>query len=256
MDQLEAKFSRLGVDNAPGQEITQAEERLQLIGEKIPGKPVDFSHGDVDAFEPTPGSLDTFIRGVYSGGVQAYTEYKGRGDIREALAERLSAFTDTPISADTQLIITPGTQGALFLAMGSLVGRGDKVAIVEPDYFANRKLTQFFDGEMIPVELNYLESDERAGLDLTRLEAAFKDGVKVFLFSNPNNPTGVVYSPDEVQSIGILAQKYGVSLIVDQLNSRQIFDGRVYTHLCAQEALPETLITIIGPSKTESGAVE
>jgi aspartate/methionine/tyrosine aminotransferase len=252
MDQLEAKFSRLGVDNAPGQEITQAEEELQLIGEKIPGKPVDFSHGDVDAFEPTPGSLDTFIRGVYSGGEQAYTEYKGRGDIREALAERLSEFTDTPISADTQLIITPGTQGALFLAMGSLVGRGDKVAIVEPDYFANRKLTQFFDGEMIPVELNYLESDKRAGLDLNRLEDAFKDGVKVFLFSNPNNPTGVVYSPEEIQSIAFLAQKYGVSLIVDQLNSRQIFDGRVYTHLCAQEALPETLITIIGPSKTES----
>jgi len=42
MDQLEAKFSRLGVDNAPGQEVTQAEEELQLVGEKIPGKPVDF----------------------------------------------------------------------------------------------------------------------------------------------------------------------------------------------------------------------
>ncbi|HPI18544.1 MAG: pyridoxal phosphate-dependent aminotransferase [Thermotogaceae bacterium] len=252
MDQLEAKFSRLGVDNAPGQEVTQAEEELQLVGEKIPGKPVDFSHGDVDAFEPTPESLDAFIRGVYSGGEQAYTEYKGRTDIREALAEKLSAFTDTQISADTQLIITPGTQGALFLVMGSLVGRGDKVAIVEPDYFANRKLTQFFDGEMIPVELNYLESDKRAGLDLNRLEDAFKDGVKVFLFSNPNNPTGVVYSPDEVRSIAFLAQKYGVSLIVDQLNSRQIFDGRAYTHLCAQEIRPETLITIIGPSKTES----
>ena len=65
MDQLEAKFSRLGVDNAPGQEVTQAEEELQLVGEKIPGKPVDFSHGDVDAFEPTPESLDAFIRGVY-----------------------------------------------------------------------------------------------------------------------------------------------------------------------------------------------
>ena len=105
---------------------------------------------------------------------------------------------------------------------------------------------------MITGELKYLESDKLAGLDLNRLEDAFKDGVKVFLFSNPNNPTGVVYSPDEVRSIAFLAQKYGVSLIVDQLNSRQIFDGRAYTHLCAQEIRPETLITIIGPSKTES----
>jgi aspartate/methionine/tyrosine aminotransferase len=252
MDQLIEKFSMLGVDNAPGQETLQDGEGLRLIGEKIPGRPVDFSHGDVNAFEPIPGSLDAFVEGVHLGGEQAYTEYKGRGNIREWLSEKLSAFTNTTISPDTQLIITPGTQGALFLAMGSLIGRGDKVAIVEPDYFANRKLVQFFDGEIIPVVLDFLESDKRACLNLAELEDAFKTGVKVFLFSNPNNPTGVIYSYDEIRSIAFLAKKYDVSVIADQLYARQIFDGRVYTHLCAQDTKPVNLITIIGPSKTES----
>src|SRR6056297_596144 len=114
MDNLTDKFSKLGVDNAPGQENNQAEEKLHLIGEKIPGKAVDFSHGDVNAFEPIPGTLDEFVKGVKLGAEQAYTEYKGKKSIRESLVEKLSEFTNTPISASTQLIITPGTQGALF----------------------------------------------------------------------------------------------------------------------------------------------
>ena len=79
--------------------------------------------------------------------------------------------------------------------------RGDKVAIVQPDYFANRKLVEFFEAEMVPVLLNYQEAGEdRAGLDLDQLENAFKAGAKVFLFSNPNNPAGVVYSADEIRT--------------------------------------------------------
>ena len=64
MDLLNDKFSKLGVDNAPGQEVRQVAEEIQFSGEPIPGNPVDFSHGDVNAFEPIPGTLDEFIRGV------------------------------------------------------------------------------------------------------------------------------------------------------------------------------------------------
>ena len=252
MDSLNEKFLKLGVDNAPGQETKQITDELDHTGEKYTGKTVDFSHGDVNAFEPIPGTLSDFIKGVNIGGEQAYTEYKGRILIRENVSEKLSLFTGAAISADTQLIITPGTQGALFLAMGSLIGRGDKVAIVEPDYFANRKIVQFLEGAMISITLDYLKSDDKAGLDLAQLENAFKNGVKVFVFSNPNNPTGVIYRPEEIHSIAQLAREYGVAVIVDQLYSRQIFDGRRYTHLCAEYIRPENLITIVGPSKTES----
>ena len=252
MDLLNEKFSKLGVDNAPGQEIRQVVNEIAFIGDKIPGKFVDFSHGDVNAFVPIPGTLEEFISGVNLGGEQAYTEYRGKDIIRKDVAEKLSKFTGTSISADNQLIITPGTQGALFLAMGSMIGRGDKVAIVAPDYFANRKIAEFFDAEIITLTLDYFGSDRSAGLDLNQLEDVFKLGVKVFLFSNPNNPTGVIYSQDEIKSIASLAKKYGISVIADQLYSRQIFDNRIYTHLCAQDAQLDNLITIIGPSKTES----
>ena len=254
MDQLSAKFAKLGVDSAPGQEGLQKEQPLPLEGEPIPGTPVDFSHGDVDAHKPIPGSLEQVIEGyVAGGGHQAYTEYRGKGTIRAYLARKLEQFSGAPVDPDSQIILTPGTQGALFLAMGSLIGRGDKVAIIEPDYFANRKLVEFFDGELVPVPIRWTQTETYSGLDLQALEEAFRQGVKLFLYSNPNNPTGVIYSPEEVAAIGRLAKQYDVAVIADELYSRQLFDPALpYTHLRALPEVPRQLITIIGPSKTES----
>lgn len=251
---IHSKFSRLGTDNAPGQEVRQQTDDVQALlrGGVIEGRPVDFSHGDVDAFTPTPGSFEAFSAGVSLGGRQAYTEYRGDLDIREALAERLAAFTGAPVDGADGMIITPGTQGALFLAVASTVSRGDKVAIVQPDYFANRKLVEFFEGEILPARMDYQAVEGRAGLDLGQLEDAFKAGAKVLLFSNPNNPAGVVYSRTEIEAIAALALRYGANVIVDQLYSRLLFSGVPYTHLRAQQVDGDNIVTIMGPSKTES----
>lgn len=248
---IEEKFSKLGVDNAPGQEERRKSEQLDLRGEKLDGTAVDFSHGDVDAFPPIPGSAEVFLNGYQIGGRQAYTPYRGGTETLAELAQKLTEYSGMAINPDKNLIVTPGTQGALFLAMGALINNGDKVAIVEPDYFANRKLVQFFGGELVPVEMHYFAQNDKAGLDLQQLEEAFRKGVKLFLFSNPNNPTGVIYSHEEIKGIAALAEKYGAFVIADELYSRQIFDHRQYTHY-GSAGNPENLITIIGPSKTES----
>ena len=250
---IDEKFARLGVDNAPGQEVRQSDAGAALIGAPIPGVRVDFSHGDVNAFPPIPGSIEAFDAGYAVGAAQAYTEYRGKLDLREDLAAKLEAFTGAPVAADRELIVTPGNPGVLFLAMGVNIARGDRVAIVEPDYFANRKLVTFFDGELMPIPMDYFGAKTGSGLDMDALEAAFRGGAKLFLFSNPNNPTGAVYTEDELRTIGTLASRYGVKVICDELYSRQIFDGRPFSHLRAMGLMdPDDLITIMGPSKTES----
>lgn len=246
------KFALLGIDNAPGQESLQKSRRLDLRGPELPGAFVDFSHGDVDAHVPTPGSFETFARGFFEGGAQAYTPYRGRRSVLEHVAEKLSAFTGVNIDAASELILTPGTQGALFLAVGANVMPGDKVAFVEPDYFANRKMVQFFGGQMCPVPMHFEGVTGKSGIDLEELERAFQSGARLFLFSNPNNPTGCVYSAEEIRRIAALAAQYGVTLIVDELYSRQIYPGVTYTHLAASANAPRNVITINGPSKTES----
>jgi aspartate/methionine/tyrosine aminotransferase len=256
MSSIEQKFAKLGTDHAPGQEVRQVEDGADasLRGDPLPGVPVDFSHGDVNetAFGPTPGALEEFVEGVHRGGPQAYTEYRGGAELRERLAEKLATFTGRPVSSQRELIITPGTQGALFLAIGATVTAGDRVTIVRPDYFANRKLVEFLGAEIAPVQLAYLDHTDRAGLDLNQLEDIFKSGVRTFLFSNPNNPVGVIYSPTEIGAIGQLAGKYGVTVIVDELYSRLLYAGHTYTHLRAAAADSDRVVTIMGPSKTES----
>ncbi len=251
---LDEKFRALTTDNAPGQEGRQEIGDINTVmrGDKYDGIPVDFSHGDVDAFPPTPGSAEAWKDGFESGGQQAYTEYRGSSQIREGLADRLGKFTGQPISAGSELIITPGTQGALFLALGATVTSGTKVAVVQPDYFANRKLVKFFGGEIVPITLHYQGTPSENGPDLNQIEAAFKNGTKVFVFSTPNNPTGLVYSADSISAISALAAAHRVTLIVDQLYARLLYSGEVYTHLRALDTQPENLITIMGPSKTES----
>jgi aspartate/methionine/tyrosine aminotransferase len=256
MKTIEETFAKLGTDHAPGQEVRQGGGGIDtaLRGATLPGTPVDFSHGDVneDAFGPTPGALDEFVSGVHRGGSQAYTEYRGGGALRDQLAEKLAAFTGAPVSGAQELIITPGTQGALFLAIGATVTAGDRVAIVRPDYFANRKLVEFLGAEVVPVRMDYLSHSDGAGLDLQQLEDAFKSGVRTFLFSNPNNPAGVVYSAGEIASIAGLANRYGATVIADQLYSRLLYSGCAYTHLRASSIEADQVVTIMGPSKTES----
>lgn len=256
MSAIEQKFAKLGVEHAPGQEGRQraAPADTALRGENLPGAPVDFSHGDVndDSFAPAPGALDEFVAGVHRGGSQAYTEYRGAARLRDEVAAKLAAYTGRPISGAEEMIITPGTQGALFLALASSATAGDKVAIVQPDYFANRKLVEFLGAEVVPVRLDYLTHDDRAGLDLDQLESAFDSGARTFLFSNPNNPVGVIYAPSEIERIAALADRYGVTVIADQLYSRLLYPGRVYTHLRASPIAGGNVVTIMGPSKTES----
>jgi aspartate/methionine/tyrosine aminotransferase len=248
------RFEVLGTDNAPGQEVHRAARNINglMRGDKLVGRPVDFSHGDVDAFTPTPGAFERFCEAVEAGGRQAYTEYRGSEEIRGELAKRLAAFTGAAVGAEQGTIITPGTQGALFLAVAALVDHGDEVAIVQPDYFANRKLVQFFGGQILPVRLDYLSGSTDAGLDLAQLRAAFEAGAKVFLFSNPNNPTGAVYSAREIEAVAELTRAFDVTIIADQLYSRLLYRGESYTHIRAQDIPEERVVTIMGPSKTES----
>ena len=101
---IEEKFAKLGVENAPGQEVRQSNDAALDMGEPIPGTRVDFSHGDVNAFPPIPGSIEAFDAGFRVGAAQAYTEYRGKLSLRQELADRLAAFTGAPVAACSKVI--------------------------------------------------------------------------------------------------------------------------------------------------------
>ena len=81
-------------------------------------------------------------------------------------------------------------------------------------------MVEFFHGVLVPIPMQYENRIGSAGIDLEILEKAFIDGVKLFIFSNPNNPVGCIYSYEEICGIASLAKKYDVTLICLLYTSR------------------------------------
>lgn len=238
------RFEMLDVSHAPGQ--AGAVDREDAV---------DFSHGDVDAFPPVAQAAADVVAAIASGSRMAYSEYRGHRDVRVSTAHRLAAFTGADIDPDTEIILTPGTQGALFLALSSLVERGEKVVTIEPDYFANRKIVTALGGVPVPARLSYLgdgSGEGTAELDLDEMDRGLAGGAKVVVMSNPNNPTGVVYGRHQLESIAESVKAVGAILVIDQLYSRLVFGGVEFTHARALPGLADSCITLLGPSKTES----
>ncbi|MGV9796827.1 pyridoxal phosphate-dependent aminotransferase [Mycobacterium sp. NPDC003449] len=237
----------LDISSSPGQE-----KSLEGTPRGTPADDIDFSHGDVGAFPPIPGAIDLYEQACADGRRFAYSRYRGHLDVREYLAQRVGHFTGRTVDPSREVIVTPGTQGALFLALSSLVAPGDQVAVVAPDYFANSRIVSYLRAQPIAVRLHYEDPTREGELDLDALATAFGAGAKLVVLSNPNNPTGVVYSPAQIGEIAALAQRYGAFIVVDQLYSRLMYPGRSFTHLCAADIEADRCITLLGPSKTES----
>lgn len=238
---LPRRFVEMDAGYAPGQERSATPAGVPTV---------DFGHGDVSAFPPHEHTLRAVSEALQDGGSWAYSPYRGHDFIREPLAHRLSAWTGAEVDPASELIVTPGTQGGLFLALSSLIERGQRVAIVAPDYFANRKIVRYLEAEIVEIPLDL--SAPGAPLDLAALEAAFRSGVRLLLFSNPNNPTGKVFDEAELAGIMALATAHDAHVVIDSLYARQMYDDRSYTHLRSLDPDGDRVTTLLGPSKTES----
>lgn len=248
MRPMPRRLSEIQIESSPGQRrLSAASDHLATDAVAV-----DFSHGDVDAFPPHPAAEAAFVAALGEGGRAAYTQYRGNAGVRERLAGRLAALTGAPVDPQHELIITPGTQGALFLALASLVEQGDPVGIIEPDYFANRRIVGFLGGQPVPVRLD-LSGRSPAVLDVEALRAALRAaGAHVLCLSNPNNPTGAVLPATTLAALAQMCAEDDVFVVMDQLYCRQLFTSAGFTHLRALPGMRARCVTLMGPSKTES----
>lgn len=235
-------MTALDVSASPGQERIDR-SRADLV---------DFSHGDVDAFPPAPGARAAVLAAIDRGASAAYSPYRGHAEVRAHAARRVAEFTGAPVDPDTEIIVTPGTQTALYLVLAACLAPGDRVAIVEPDYFANRRIPVSLGAIAHPVSLAYDDGDADASLRLDQLDAALAAGARVVVLSNPNNPTGVVYSESVLQAVLERVAAADALLVVDELYARLVYDGRPFPHARALSLAAGRCVTLLGPSKTES----
>jgi aspartate/methionine/tyrosine aminotransferase len=210
---------------------------------------IDMTHFDVTRFPAPDWALPAFVRAA-SSGAAAYTAYRGGPDVRGRCAEAISALLSVRVDAERNVVLTTGTQGGLFAVLSALVDAGDRVALTDPEYLFAERILRFLGAEVIRIPL--LTGGAEPQVDLQRLEDAAADGIRLFLTSNPNNPTGTVYSEETIKGIAGLAVQHDFLVVVDQLYCRLVYDETPFTHIAGEPGMDTRAVTLLGGSKTES----
>lgn len=222
----------------------------ELLRLAAPGY-LDTTHFDTVRFPPPTWSLEAFTA-ASADGDKAYSAYRGSEQVLETLSQSISAFLGIALDPDRNLIITPGTQAGLFSAFGALVERGERVALVNPEYLFSERMLGFYGAEIAQINL-LLDGPDGPAPDFEALEREFsQNGVRLLVFSHPNNPTGSVYRAKTVGRLARLCVKYDVTVVADELYSRLLHDGVSFHHMASQPGMAERTVTLLGPSKTES----
>jgi aspartate/methionine/tyrosine aminotransferase len=209
---------------------------------------IDTTHFDVTRFPPPDWALPAFV-GAAESGAAAYTAYRGGPDVRGRCADAISALLEVDVDPERNLVLTTGTQGGLFAVLSALVDAGDRVALTDPEYLFAERILRFLGAEVVRIPLS---AGGEPGVDLQQLEDAAIRGIRLFLTSNPNNPTGTVYSDDTVKGISQLAAAHDFLVVVDELYCRLVYDETPFTHLAAEPEMGTRTVTLLGGSKTES----
>lgn len=212
---------------------------------------VDLTYADTKRFPPPPWTIETFTAAA-SGDGMTYTPYRGDKTVRSEVASNVSSLLGIPVDGDRELILTPGSQAALYHAMAAVVEEGDDVVVLDPDYLTSERMLRYFGATVHRVPQHW--DREHPGPDLDRLESVLRDHrPSLLVFSNPNNPTGAVHDRYHLERISALVTQYtDAYVLVDQLYCRLRYDDGEFVHFAGIDGMRERCITLLGPSKTES----
>ena len=208
---------------------------------------INLSQGFPD-FDP-PEFIMKRLAEVATAGPHQYTPTWGAANYRAAVAEKVGKFMGLPINPDENVLGTVGSTEAMMATLMAITNPGDKIVIFSP-YFENYAAQSIFNSvEPVFVPLN----PPAFTFDADRLEEAFKDPkTKAMILCNPSNPSGRVFTKDELQTIADLAIKYDVIIITDEVYEHIIFEPHKHTYIAALPGMWERTLCCSSLSKTYS----
>ncbi len=207
---------------------------------------VNLSQGFPDF--PAPQEIKDAACAAINGDVNQYAVTWGARPLREAIAREFTRRYGLPIVPDEQVTVCCGTTEAMMSTMMAIVDPGDEVVVFEP-FYENYGPDAILSGAT-PRYVTLREPDWT--FDPDELAAAFNDRTKAIIINTPNNPTGKVFSRDELETIAALCRKWDAIAISDEIYEHIIYDGRPHIPIGTVEGMAERTVTINGLSKTYS----
>jgi len=179
-------------------------------------------------------------------GQTGYTSNAGLYELRAAIASHIQNRYNLTYSADTEVLVTVGVSEALYLAMKAILDPGDEVLVVEPCFVANAAAIEMAGGVPVMVE-TFVEHDFQ--VTGTELESKITSRTKAILMSYPNNPTGAILTPEHMQQVADVAEKYDLVVISDEIYERLVY-GIEHINFATLPNMYERTIVLSGLSKS------
>ncbi len=199
--------------------------------------------------EPDFTTPSTVIEAAYEamkGGKTHYTPPRGIPELREKIAEKYRKENGVKISAEN-VIVTPAKMG-IFIAVVSFVEPGDEVLIPDPGWVSYPEMVHFAGGKPVGYSL-----DENLGfrVNIEDLQEKVSGKTKVIIINSPSNPTGGVFTWDDLKAIRDLVLDHNLLLISDEIYEKIIYEGEHISPGIFEELLPHTII-VNGFSKSHA----
>jgi aspartate/methionine/tyrosine aminotransferase len=207
---------------------------------------VNLSQGFPDF--PAPREVKDAACAAINDDVNQYAVTWGARPLREAVAREFTRRYGLPVVADEHVTVCCGTTEAMMATMMAIVDPGDEVVVFEP-FYENYGPDAILSGAT-PRYVTLHEPDWR--FDPDELAAAFNDRTKAIIINTPNNPTGKVFSRDELETIAALCRKWDAVAISDEIYEHIIYDGRQHVPIATIEGMADRTVTLNGLSKTFS----
>ena len=197
---------------------------------------------------PAPAALKQAAVRAIEGDVNQYAITWGAKPLREALVAKTRAFSGLEWNPDTDVTVCCGSTECMAATMLALVNPGEEVIVFEP-FYENYGPDAILCGAS-PRFVRLREPDW--AFDPAELDAAFSNRTKAIIINTPNNPTGKVFSRDELGQIANLCRKWDVVAVTDEIYEHIVYDGAEHVSLATLEGMRDRTVTISGISKTYS----
>ena len=181
-------------------------------------------------------------------GINTYTHYAGLPRLREAIAVKQQRFSGITFDPESEIIVSAGATGALYCAFQALLNPGDEVIVFEPFYGYHISTLQAAGAVPVYLPLNSPEWSFSAH----DLELVVTPRTRGIIVNSPANPSGKVFSSDELEIIAGFAERYDLFVFTDEIYEHFVYGNNVHRSFAALPGMGERTITVSGLSKTYS----
>ncbi len=208
---------------------------------------INLGQGFPDTDGPTE-VLDAAVDAIRAG-VNQYPPGPGMPELRSAIAEHQRRWYGIELDPGSEIVVTAGATEALAGALLGMLDNGDEVIVFEPMYDSYQACIALAGARAVPVLLAP-DATGRYVFDPDELAGAVSDRTKMILVNTPHNPTGKVFTRDELEEIARVAIERDLIVVTDEVYEHLLFDGRTHVPMATLPDMAERTLTISSGGKT------